>query len=122
MITDHPRMRKNTYDCGSIRDLSELFKLLAEPNRLKILCSLGLECRPVSDIIEATGLSQTNVSFHLRALREAGVVRPERRGAFIYYCLPDPELLRLLDDFRHWMEDHGGSNNVASQKKKAGRR
>ncbi len=122
MITDHHRMRKTTYDCGSIRDLSELFKLLAEPNRLKILCSLGLECRPVSDIIEATGLSQTNVSFHLRALREAGVVRPERRGAFIYYCLPDPELLRLLDDFRHWLEDHGGSNRVASRKKKAGRR
>ena len=63
-----------------------------------------------------------NVSFHLRALREAGVVRPERRGAFIYYCLPDPELLRLLDDFRHWMDDHGDSNSVASEKKKVGRR
>ena len=115
-------MINDTYDCGSIKDLSGLFKLLAEPNRLKILCSLGLECRPVSDIIEATGLSQTNVSFHLRALREAGVVRPERRGAFIYYCLPDPELLQLLDDFRGWMEDHGSSNDAAPQKKKASRR
>lgn len=115
-------MNSNAYDCGSVKPLSELFKLLAEPNRLKILCSLGLECRPVSDIIEATGLSQTNVSFHLRSLREAGVVRPERRGAFIYYCLPDPEILRLLDEFRHWMEDHGNSNNVAPQKKKVSRR
>ncbi len=110
-------MSENTYDCGSVKALSELFKLLAEPNRLKILCGLGLECRPVSDIIEATGLSQTNVSFHLRALREAGVVRPERRGTFIYYCLPDPELLRLLNDFRNWMESHGNSNDVAPQKK-----
>lgn len=95
-------MRNTAYDCGSIRALGEIFKLLAEPNRLKILCSLGLECRPVSDVVEATGLSQTNVSFHLRALREAGLVRPERRGPFIYYCLPDPALLKLLDDFRRW--------------------
>jgi len=115
-------MSKHTYDYESVKALSELFKLLAEPNRLKILCSLGLECRPVSDIIAATGLSQTNVSFHLRALREARVVRPERRGAFIYYCLPDPELLRLLDDFRRWMEDHSNSNDVAPQKKKTSRR
>jgi len=122
MIDDYHRMSKNTYDCGSIKNLSELFKLLAEPNRLKILCSLGLECRPVSDIIEATGLSQTNVSFHLRTLREAGVVRPERRGAFIYYCLPDPELLRLLDNFRGWMEVHADSNDITQQKKKANRR
>ncbi|GBE48984.1 HTH-type transcriptional regulator NmtR [bacterium BMS3Bbin12] len=95
-------MSSNAYDCGSVKTLSGLFKLLAEPNRLRILCSLGLECRPVSDIVEATGLSQTNVSFHLRALREAGLVRPERRGPYIYYCLPDPALLKLLDDFRHW--------------------
>lgn len=97
-------MRNTAYDCGSIRALGEIFKLLAEPNRLKILCSLGLECRPVSDVVEATGLSQTNVSFHLRALREAGLVRPERQGPYVFYCLPDPTLLRLLDDFRHWLE------------------
>ncbi len=121
-IDNHLNMSNCTYDSAAVKHMSELFKLLAEPNRLKILCSLGLECRPVTDVIEATGLSQTNVSFHLRALREAGLVRPERQGAFIYYCLPDPELLRLLDDFRNWMENHGHSHDVAPQKKKAGRR
>lgn len=58
-------------------------KVLGEPNRLRILCILGFECRPVTDIINATGLGQTNVSFHLRVLREAGFVRTERRGPFI---------------------------------------
>lgn len=71
-------------------------KLLGEPNRLRILLSLGLECRPVTAIIEATALEQTNISFHLRALREAGLVRAERRGPFIYCCLPDPELLNII--------------------------
>lgn len=79
-------------------------KVLGEPNRLRILCGLGLECRPVTDIIQATGLGQTNVSFHLRVLREAGLVRAERRGPFIYYCLADPELLRILRDLKHWLD------------------
>ena len=81
-------------------------KVLGEPNRLRILCGLGLECRPVTDIINATGLGQTNVSFHLRVLREAGFVRAERRGTFIYYCLADPELLRILHDLKHWLDAH----------------
>ena len=79
-------------------------KVLGEPNRLRILYGLGLECRPVTDIINATGLGQTNVSFHLRVLREAGFVRAERRGPFIYYCLADPELLRILHDLMRWLD------------------
>ena len=78
-------------------------KALGEPNRLRILCCLGLECRPVTDIIHATGLEQTNVSFHLRVLREAGFVRAERRGPFIYYCLIDPELLHILHALNDWL-------------------
>ena len=37
-----------------IKSLSDVFKLLGEPNRLRILLSLGLECRPVSAVIAAT--------------------------------------------------------------------
>jgi DNA-binding transcriptional ArsR family regulator len=47
----------------------------------------------VSAVIAATGLSQTNVSFHLRTLREAGLVRGEPNGPFVFYCLADPTLL-----------------------------
>ncbi len=105
-------MSINTYKPETVNNLSQIFKLLSEPNRLKILCSLGLECRPVSDIIASTGLSQTNVSFHLRTLREAGLVRPQRQGAFIYYCLPDPELLNLIKHFADWMETHQQTKNT----------
>ncbi|MHB1094402.1 ArsR/SmtB family transcription factor [Thiobacillus sp.] len=81
-------------------------KVLGEPNRLRILCGLELECRPVTDIINATGLGQTNVSFHLRVLREAGFVQAERRGPFIYYCLADTELFRILYDLKRWLDAH----------------
>ena len=92
------------YNCNEVKRMSQLLKLLSEPNRLKILCNLGLECRPVTDIVNETGLSQTNVSFHLRLLREAGLVRPERQGAFIYYCLPDASLLEHLEHLRLWVQ------------------
>jgi ArsR family transcriptional regulator len=90
---------------ANINRLSAVFKLLAEPSRLRILLDLGLECRPVSAIIAGTGLSQTNVSFHLRALREAGLVRGEKHGSFVFYCLPDPQLLEHIQGLAGWLEE-----------------
>ena len=95
---------------GEIKGLSEVFRLLGEPNRLRILLSLGLECRPVSAVIAATGLSQTNVSFHLRTLREAGLVRGEPHGPFVFYCLADPTLLSLIEDVGRWHAARAGSS------------
>jgi ArsR family transcriptional regulator, arsenate/arsenite/antimonite-responsive transcriptional repressor len=108
------------FDCDTVKSLSEIFKILSEPSRLHILCGLGLECQSVTSIVEDTGLSQTNVSFHLRILREAGLVRPERRGAFIYYCLPDPKLLHLLEAFQQWSETIKKPQNLPAPDKRAG--
>jgi len=96
-----------------IKRLSEVFRLLGEPNRLRILLSLGLECRPVSAVIAATGLSQTNVSFHLRTLREAGLVRGEPHGPFVFYCLADPTLLSLIEDVGRWQAGRPASSASA---------
>jgi ArsR family transcriptional regulator len=90
---------KNTFP---VEDLARVFKILAEPNRLKIVTCMGLDCSPVSAIIASTSLSQTNVSFHLRVLREAGIVKAERRGGFVFYCLYDFQLLELLSSFDEW--------------------
>jgi DNA-binding transcriptional ArsR family regulator len=101
-------MKIDPYQGFAVHGLPQALKLLAEPSRLRILCSLGLDCRPVSDIIAMTGLEQTNASFHLRLLREAGLVRAERRGPFIYYCLPDPELLNILSELNAWLDTKQG--------------
>ena len=105
-------MSITTYQSLPVNGLAQALKLLGEPNRLRILCSLGLECRPVTHIIQATGMEQTNVSFHLRLLREAGLVRAERRGPFIYYCLPDPELLNILMELNAWLNRKQGGTGV----------
>jgi len=96
-------MSITAYNKKDINNLGKVLKILGEPNRLRILTSLGLECRPVTNIVKDTGLSQTNVSFHLRVLRDAGLVRAERCGSFVYYCLPNSQLREIIDQFRDWV-------------------
>jgi DNA-binding transcriptional ArsR family regulator len=76
--------------------LSKTFGLLSDPNRLKILFSIGKGTKSVSEIMKETSLPQTLVSFHLRPLREAGILCTERKGPFIFYSLSDPALIDLL--------------------------
>jgi DNA-binding transcriptional ArsR family regulator len=81
----------------SVTRVERLFKVLGDENRLRILQTLGEGERSVSEILERTGLPQTLTSFHLRILREAGVLVTERRGPFIYYRLADASLTNLLE-------------------------
>lgn len=78
------------------KKLAKIFKVLGDPNRLGIIMSIGKHSRSVTEIINATGLSQTLVSFHLRTMRNAQIVRTERNGPFIYYSLSEPELMDIL--------------------------
>jgi DNA-binding transcriptional ArsR family regulator len=77
--------------------VERLFKVLGDENRLRILQALVDGERSVSEILERTGLAQTLASFHLRTLREAGVLTTERRGPFIFYRLADGSLTNLLE-------------------------
>lgn len=78
--------------------LSELFKLLGDPTRLRILYTLvavGELC--VCDLAEIVGASETSVSHALRLLRMAGVVRARREGRMAYYAIDDRRVRRVLD-------------------------
>jgi len=77
--------------------VERFFKVLGDDNRLRILQALESGERSVSEILERTALPQTLASFHLRILRDAGVLATERRGPFVYYRLADPSLPNLLE-------------------------
>ena len=69
---------------NDINKLSELFQLLAEKNRLKILFALEAEPLSVTEITKVTELSQPLVSFHLKALNEAGLIEKFRKSSFVF--------------------------------------
>ncbi len=76
---------------------AEWFRLLGDPTRLRILHFLERGRRTVGEIVAALRTSQPNASKHLQALRQAGLVRRERSGNFIYYSIGDPVVFRLCD-------------------------
>lgn len=71
------------------------FRALAEPARLAILHALENGESSVSELVEATGLAQGNLSKHLQQLYAGGFVRRRRDGMFVYYALADDGVLKL---------------------------
>ncbi|USY23501.1 metalloregulator ArsR/SmtB family transcription factor [Nocardiopsis exhalans] len=72
-------------------------KVLADPLRMRIVSLLAHETLCTTHLMEETGARQTNLSNHLRLLREAGVVETEPCGRFTYYRLR-PEALESLSE------------------------
>ena len=78
-----------------VEKLVELFKALSDPTRLRLVKLLN-DCQPgvckggplcVNALAHQLGVTQSAVSQHLRILRQAGLVRGAREGAFIHYLL-----------------------------------
>jgi DNA-binding transcriptional ArsR family regulator len=71
------------------------FRVLGEPQRLRILQLLEAGERTVGDIVEALDGNQPNVSKHLQSLYESGLVGRRRNGNSIYYSIADPVVFKL---------------------------
>ncbi|WP_406003153.1 ArsR/SmtB family transcription factor [Streptomyces sp. NBC_00829] len=66
---------------------TDLIRVLSDPLRLQIVTLLAHETLCTTHLVEETGARQTNLSNHLKVLREAGVVETEPCGRFTYYRL-----------------------------------
>lgn len=82
---------------ADVVDLADVFGLLADPGRLRLMVSLlgGELC--VCDLAAATGLSESATSHALRILRAHRVVSVRRAGRMAYYALADAHVRMLLD-------------------------
>lgn len=91
-------VRQRLIPTGEAQRLSDLFRLLGDPTRVRILYSLleaGELC--VCDLAATVEAPETSVSHALRLLRTAGIVRNRRAGRMIYYSLDDAHVRILLD-------------------------
>lgn len=75
---------------------SKLFYGFSDPSRLSILEALQEKPLNVSEIVEQTGLSQSNVSNHLSCLHDCGLVAREQQGRYVIYQLSDSRVSDLL--------------------------
>lgn len=86
-----------TLSTASRTDLqAKLFRGFGDPSRLGILDALRSGPMTVSEIVNAIGLSQPNVSNHLACLRDCGLVVAEQQGRYVAYHLSDDRVGELL--------------------------
>jgi ArsR family transcriptional regulator len=76
-----------------------MVRALADPLRARIVELLAAEQLCTCHLVELTGARQTNVSNHLRVLRDAGLVEAEVAGRFTYYRLRPAELEAVSERF-----------------------
>ena len=76
--------------------LAEYFKVLSEPNRLKVLEVLKEGELNVTAVVDKIGLSQALVSKHLKLLTIAGFVKRNPKGSLVFYKVVDKEVFKLI--------------------------
>ena len=77
--------------------LSEFFKILSDPTRMKIVYILTKGSLHVQDLANKVGLSQTAVSYQLRILRAAKIVKFRRQGKMIFYAIDDEHVSDIIN-------------------------
>ena len=105
-------MKKKTAGCFSgispeaLERMAQILKLLAHPQRLRIIDALDREGpAPVRRIMAALGAPQSITSLHLNQMKRLGLVGAERRGKEVWYRIADPRSLTIV----HCIRGKGGA-------------
>ena len=73
-----------------------MLKVLANEDRLLLLCQLIQGARSVGELESLLGIRQPTLSQQLTVLREEGLVRTERKGKYIFYSLASNEVIQIM--------------------------
>ena len=92
-------MRQSKMDLPpeALEAVASRFKVLSEPLRLQVLQVLQGGERSVTELAEAVGTTQPNVSKHLKVLQEAGMVGRRQEGNTVYCSISDPSVFALCE-------------------------
>ncbi len=95
---------------SDVDDLTEIFRVLGDPTRVRILDVLSRAEVCVQDLAGTLRLSESAVSHQLRLLRGARIVRGRRNGRHVFYALDDHHVLALFEQgLRHAQEGRRGA-------------
>ncbi|MFM8525699.1 MAG: ArsR/SmtB family transcription factor [Cyanobacteriota bacterium] len=88
-VLDHPLPTKQA---------QAMLKALADPLRLQLVHSLARNEQCVCELTEALGQAQSKLSFHIKVLKEAGLILDRQEGRWIHYRL-NPIAFKVLEDW-----------------------
>ncbi|WP_160688433.1 metalloregulator ArsR/SmtB family transcription factor [Clostridium sp. C2-6-12] len=81
----------------TLYDLADLFKVLGDSTRVRILCVLFEAEMCVCDIAALLGMTQSAISHQLRVLKQARLVKYKKEGKVVYYSLDDEHVKSIFD-------------------------
>lgn len=90
------RVRDTQIPVARLLRMGELFKVFADPSRLRILGALAAEELCVCDLASALDMSQSAVSHQLAVLKRSRLVRYRRDGKTVFYSLDDDHVRQIL--------------------------
>jgi ArsR family transcriptional regulator, lead/cadmium/zinc/bismuth-responsive transcriptional repressor len=96
MVSSAPPSSPEDRSADTLVPLADLFRLLGDPTRLRIVLACADERRAVGALAQALRLSPSLVSHHLRLLRAARIVRAERQGKQVFYLAADRHISAML--------------------------
>ena len=102
---------RNPKPDASVAELADLFRLLGDHTRLRIVMACVEDPIAVGDIAAQLDLSSSLVSHHLRLLRAARIVKADRQGKQVFYTAADQHISSVLADMlEHIGEEHTESD------------
>ncbi len=90
-------LNKEEINDEALTMIANRFRVLSDPMRLKILHTLGDREMNVSDLVEAIGAGQANVSKHLGVMLDAAIVSRRKEGLNSFYKVSDETIFELCD-------------------------
>ena len=99
---------------AAVKNNAEIFHALSDETRLEILERLrdGEKC--VCELTDVLKAAQSRLSFHLRVLKEAGLIRDRPEGRWMYYAL-DSEGLEAAEETLHALREAAKSSRASNQ-------
>ena len=91
------KARREAISAHELDRLSLTYKVLGDPNRLKIVMALRDVEMCVCDLAAFTGLTDSAVSHQLRRLKDLALIKSRREGQIVYYSLDDEHVSKILN-------------------------
>ncbi|VAX15512.1 hypothetical protein MNBD_IGNAVI01-3031 [hydrothermal vent metagenome] len=97
--------REKIENIGQVLGMADIFKLLGEPTRLKIILALENSELCVCDIAAAINSTISAVSHQLRLLRNARLVKYKKAGKMVFYSVEDTHIDKLIEQVKEHIEE-----------------
>ncbi len=82
------------------KDVANLLKVMANENRLLILCELAKEPMSVSSLLDKLQITQSGISQHLAILKSNGILDYDKKAQTIVYSIKDERIYKLMEVLR----------------------